>query len=109
MADAKIGLTIYLLKMDKVASFESELKKPGQDVRPVAAPLDGEFLSLPSAPGEPPWVDSIRSALQNSGELTLDSHSPVGLLVVRRGGKAKVLTTGDVPSPRHFCTSIPRT
>ena len=94
MADAKIGLTIHLLKPDKVASFDSALKKPGQDIRPLAAPLDGEFIALPSAPGEPPWVDVVRSALQNSGGLTLDSQSPAGLLVVRRDGNTFVLSFG---------------
>ena len=94
MADEKIGLTIHLLKPDKVASFESALKKPGRDIRPLAAPLDGEFISLPSQPGEPPWVDAVRSALQNSANLTLDSQSPAGLLVVRRGGNTFVLSFG---------------
>jgi hypothetical protein len=35
VVDTKIGLTIYLLKPDKVAAFEGELK-PGRDVRPLA-------------------------------------------------------------------------
>ena len=55
MVDTKIGLTIYLLKPDKVAALEGELK-PGRDVRPLAPPLDGEFISFPSAIGEPLWL-----------------------------------------------------
>lgn len=94
MADTKIGLTIHLLKPDKVASFDSALKKPGLDIRPLAAPLDGEFIPLSSEPGEPAWVDAIRSALQNSSSLTLDSQSPAGLLVVRRGSNTFVLSFG---------------
>ena len=78
MVDTKIGLTIYLLKPDMVAAFESELK-PGRDVRPLAPPLDGEFIPLPSAIGEPSWVGVIRGALQNSVGLALNSQSPAGL------------------------------
>jgi uncharacterized protein (TIGR04141 family) len=94
VADAKIGLTIHLLKPDKVANFDSVLKKPGQDIRPLAAPLDGEFIPLPSETGEPSWVDAVRSVLQNSGGLTLESQSPAGLLVVRRGDNTFVLSFG---------------
>lgn len=94
MADAKIGLTIHLLKPDKVASFDDAMKKGGQDTRPLAAPLDGEFIPIPSQPGEPPWVDTIRSVLQNPSGLTLDSQSPAGLLVVRRSGNTFVLSFG---------------
>jgi uncharacterized protein (TIGR04141 family) len=94
LADAKIGLTIHLLKPDRVSSFESALKKPGQEVRPLAAPLDGEFIPLPSEPGEPAWVDAVRSVLQNSDGLALDAQSPAGLLVVRRGSNTFVLSFG---------------
>ena len=94
MADAKIGLTIHLLKPDKVASFEDALKKGHQDIRPLVAPLDGEFIPLPSQPGEPPWVDAIRSVLQDPNGLTLDSQSPAGLLVIRRVSNTFVLSFG---------------
>jgi hypothetical protein len=65
MENQKIGLTVYLLRPDKVAAFDGELKNAGTDVRPLAA-LDGEFVPLPSAVGEPPWVGVIRSALQKA-------------------------------------------
>jgi uncharacterized protein (TIGR04141 family) len=94
VADAKIGLTIHLLKPDKVASFEDALKKGHQDIRPLVAPLDGEFIPLPSQPGEPPWVDAIRSVLQDPNGLTLDSQSPAGLLVIRRASNTFVLSFG---------------
>ena len=60
MVDAKIGLTIYLLKPDKVAAFEDELK-PGRDVRPLAEPLDGEFIPLPSAVGDLRKFHAVRT------------------------------------------------
>jgi hypothetical protein len=95
MADAKIGLTIHLLKPHEVATFDNEVKKGLQDIRPLAPPLDGEFIPLPSQPGEPPWVDAIRSVLQDPNGLTLDSQSPAGLLVVRRSGNTFVLSFLD--------------
>jgi uncharacterized protein (TIGR04141 family) len=93
MENQKIGLTVYLLKPDKVAAFEDELKKPGTVVRPLSA-LDGEFLPLPSAVGEPAWVGVIRSALQNPAGLALPGQSPAGLLIVRRGVKTFVVSFG---------------
>jgi uncharacterized protein (TIGR04141 family) len=92
--DSKIGLTIHLLRPDGVARFDDALKKGRQDIRPLASPLDGEFIPLASQPGEPPWVDAIRSVLQNPNGLTLDSQSPAGLLVVRRSGNTFVLSFG---------------
>lgn len=94
MADAKIGLTIHLLKQDQVAGFDDALKTGNPNIRPLAAPLDGEFIPLPSQPGEPPWVDAVRSVLQNSNGLTLDSQSPAGLLVVRHSRNTFVLSFG---------------
>ena len=91
MGDATIGLTIYLLKPDKVEAFENELKS-GRDVRPLAEPLDGEFIPLPSAVGEPSWVGVIRRALQNSDGLALTSQSQAGLLVIRRGSNTFALS-----------------
>ncbi len=93
MAEAKIGLTIYLLKPDRVPAFDSELRQ-GSNVRPLAAPLDGDFIQLPSAGGEPTWGDAIRAVLQNATGLNFDSVSPAGLLVVRRGANTFVVTFG---------------
>lgn len=93
MADIKLGFTIYLLKPDQVAAFEADIK-PGRDVRPLAEPLDGEFIPLPSVIGEPAWVGVVRGALQNSAGLALTSQSPAGLLIVRRGPNTFVLSFG---------------
>lgn len=94
MENHKISLTVYLLRPDKVAAFEGELKKPGRDVRPLSAPLDGEFIPLPSAVGEPPWAGVIRSAVQNPAGLTLLAQSPAGLMIVRRGANTFVVSFG---------------
>ncbi len=94
MEDQKIGLTIFLLRPDQVAAFEKELLGAGQGVLPLAEPLDGVFLPLPSGSGEPRWVSVIRSALQVSTALTLNAQFPSGLLVVRRAGKSFVLSFG---------------
>jgi uncharacterized protein (TIGR04141 family) len=93
VADAKIGLTIYLLKPDRVAAFEADVK-PGNTVRALAAPLDGEFIQLPSTIGEPIWADAVRGAVQNSAGLNFDSQSAAGLLVVRRGANTFVVSFG---------------
>jgi uncharacterized protein (TIGR04141 family) len=94
MENEKISLSIYLLKPDKVAAFEDDLKKPGINVRALAEPLDGEFIPLPSAEGEPPWVRVVRSALKDQGDLNMIAQSPAGLLTVRRGANTFVVSFG---------------
>jgi len=94
MEDHKIGLSVYLLRPEKVKDFESNLKKPGTDVRPLASPLDGEFISLPSEPDEPGWVGAVRSALYNPDGLTLEAQTPGGLMVLRQGTNTFVVAFG---------------
>jgi uncharacterized protein (TIGR04141 family) len=94
VADAKIGLTIHLVKPDMVASIDDAFGKGQHDIRPLAAPLDGEFIPFPSGQDPPPWVDAVSSLLQNSNALDLDSQSPAGILVVRRSGNTFVLSFG---------------
>jgi uncharacterized protein (TIGR04141 family) len=89
----KIGLTVYLLKPDKVATFENELK-PGREVRLLAPPLAGEFIVFPTAIREPPWVGVVRSALLDSAGFELKAQSPAGLLVVKREEDTFVVSFG---------------
>jgi len=44
---AKLPLSIYLLKQDRVSAFEKDLHVNAQTVLPLAPPLDGYVLSLP--------------------------------------------------------------
>jgi len=80
----KVGLTIYLVKPEMVATFEHVVKK-GRDVLPLKAPLNGEFIVFPPGARTAAWVDLVRSVLQDSSQLAeLKSQSPGGLLIVRR-------------------------
>src|SRR5260370_22931289 len=91
VVDTKIGLTIYLLKPEKVAAFDGELK-PGRDVRPLSPPLDAELIPLPSAIVEPPWVGVIRGALLHSVGLGLNSQSAACFILSGRASNTFLLT-----------------
>jgi uncharacterized protein (TIGR04141 family) len=90
---AKIGLTVYLLKPDKVTTFQDEVMRD-REVRRLAEPLDGEFIMFPSARRQPVWVDVVRSVLQDPTQFELWAQSPAGLLVIRREADTFVISFG---------------
>ncbi len=73
---AKIGLTVYLLKPDKVEAFQHEVMR-NREVRRLAEPLDGEFIMFPSTSRQPAWVDVVRSVLQDPAQFELWAQSPL--------------------------------
>jgi uncharacterized protein (TIGR04141 family) len=94
MNDAKIGLTVFLVKPDQVAALEKELLGPDQIQIALREPLEGIFAPMLSSEDEPPWVQSIRSITQNPLPADMNSKSPSGLLVVKRPGGTFVLAFG---------------
>jgi uncharacterized protein (TIGR04141 family) len=92
MAEQKLGLIIFLLRVGQVSKFEMALL--GRPSFPLAEPLEGSFVPLPSAPSEPQWLGVIRSILQATDSPTLLGQSPAGLLIVRRGDKTFVVSFG---------------
>ena len=66
----KIGLSVYLLKADRIAAFEAEIKR-GREVRPLAPPLNGEFIIFPAESKEPRWVNAVRTVLQDPSGFAL--------------------------------------
>lgn len=93
MADPSIPLSIYLLRTDRVAAFESNASTMAT-ARPLAAPLDGYAIGLASPPRTPEWVPIIQSVLQTPDGFVLTGQSAAAFLVVRQGGKTFVLTFG---------------
>lgn len=90
MADPTIPLSIYLLRADRVASFEASLAIDA-DQQPLAPPLDGYAVPLPSGVRTPEWVPIVQSVLQNPGSFSLTGQSPAAFVVIREGGKTFVL------------------
>jgi hypothetical protein len=64
MADQSIPLSVYLLRSDRVASFEAALSV-GTAALPLTPPLDGYAIGLPSNPRTAEWVRVIQSVLQS--------------------------------------------
>lgn len=89
----KIGLTIFLLKTDQAIAFQKKLVL-GKTVHALSAPLDGEFIPVPSAGREPIWVGEVRTLIDGDLSGSMDSQSPGGILVVRRSSRTFVLTFG---------------
>jgi uncharacterized protein (TIGR04141 family) len=93
MADQSIPLSVYLLRSDRVASFEAAVSA-GAASQPLAPPLDGYAIGLPSTPRTPEWVPIIQSVLQSPAGFSLVGQSAAAFLVVRQGGKTFVMTFG---------------
>jgi uncharacterized protein (TIGR04141 family) len=89
----KIGLSVYLLKPDKVATLEAEIKT-GREVRQLAPPLNGEFIIFPAESKEPRWVNAVRSVLQDPSGFVLMGQSPAGLIVLKREDDTFVVSFG---------------
>lgn len=100
MDDRKIGLTIFLLRVDRVSDFEQKLIELDQvdknrQTVPLNPPLDGLFLSFPTLDSNvPSWVRSVESLLTDSISGDMTTKSPGGLLVVRRAGRTFVVSFG---------------
>ena len=92
MNDCKIGLTIFLLREDRITSFREELLEPhAASSIPVSEPLEGTFIPFPSAKDrQPDWVAAVGALLVApiSGDMT--SRSPGGLLVGRQHSRDPV-------------------
>lgn len=93
MADQSIPLSVYLLRSDRVAAFETALSV-GTAALPLASPLDGYAVALPSIPRTPEWVPVIQSALQSPTGFSMVGQSAAAFLVVRQGGRTFVMTFG---------------
>jgi uncharacterized protein (TIGR04141 family) len=95
MDDRKIGLTIFLLKEDRVAAFEKKLLGTSQSAIPLGDPFDGRFLPFPSVDGNlPAWVHAVGSILVNPIGADMGAKSPGGLLVLKRLGRTFVISFG---------------
>jgi uncharacterized protein (TIGR04141 family) len=93
MADQSASLSVYLLRPDRVASFEKAMSVATAAL-PLAAPLDGYAIALPSKAHPPDWAALIQSILQAPSSLSLRAQSPAALVVVRQDGKTFVLSFG---------------
>jgi len=95
MDDRKIGLTIFLLKEDRVALFEKKLLETSQSAISLNEPLEGRFLPFPSVDGSPPaWVRAVGSILVDPIGADMGAKSPGGLLVIRRLDRTFVVSFG---------------
>src|ERR1700690_3309291 len=94
MDDAKIGLTIFLVKEDQVASFRRTLVESHQQSIPLSAPLGGVFLPFSSTSGTPDWVEAVGSLLTSPIAGDMRAKSPGGLLVVENQARTFVISFG---------------
>lgn len=93
MDEQRLGLTVFLLKPDQLPKLKEALVG-GRDVFPLAEPLEGFFLPMPSSSAAPRWLEPVRSILQTTNIPTLLGQSPAGVLVILRGAKTFVVTFG---------------
>src|SRR5690349_249901 len=93
MADPTIPLSIYLLRTERVASFEASLPIDAAQ-QSLAPPLDGYAVPLPSGIRPPEWVPVVQSILQDPGAFSLAGQSPAAFVVIREGGRTFILSFG---------------
>jgi uncharacterized protein (TIGR04141 family) len=94
MDDAKIGLTVFLLREGQVASFREALVDSHPQSIPLSPPLSGVFLPFPSTSGTPAWVGALLSLLTNPVVADMAAKSPGGLLVVEEQNRTFVISFG---------------
>jgi uncharacterized protein (TIGR04141 family) len=94
MDDAKVGLTIFLVREDQVASFRKTLVDSHPQSIPLSTPLSGVFLPFPSTSGTPAWVGAVLSLLTASVVADMAAKSPGGLLVVEEQNRTFVISFG---------------
>jgi uncharacterized protein (TIGR04141 family) len=94
MAGSSIGLTVFLLKADQSAAFETRFPASHPAAMPLRTPLQGYFIPLPSVGKAPIWVDAVNSLLHAPTSANLDTQSPGGLVAVQHQNRTFVLTFG---------------
>ncbi len=94
MAADRNSVSIYLLKTTQVGDFRSELLEGSDAALPLAGPLEGVLLPLPSPPREPGWVASVRQLIQNPAALSVTAQSAGGLMIIARKGRTFVVCFG---------------
>jgi uncharacterized protein (TIGR04141 family) len=94
MASDSIGLTAFLVKTDQLAHFETEFPATSPAAIPVAAPLEGYFIPLPTAGREPPWLNAVESLLETPSPERLRTQTPGGILVIRRDERTFIVSFG---------------
>jgi uncharacterized protein (TIGR04141 family) len=94
MDEQRLGLTVFLLKPDKVSAFRNATPGATDPSFPLALPLEGFFLPMQSPVAEPAWLGAVRSILQTPNIPSLRGQSPAGLLFIQRGPKSFVVSFG---------------
>lgn len=96
MATEKVSTSIFLLKSSQVSTFQREVLEQVSGF-PLAG-LDGRFFPFPGQSKPPSWVAAVMATLQQptaqDQNLTLNTQSPSGLLVINRNDKTFVITFG---------------
>jgi uncharacterized protein (TIGR04141 family) len=88
----KTSFSVFLLR---AAAQEEVFRLLFAGANPLAAGLDGTFVAIPSTRLPPKWLAAVRPFLTESdANFNLFTESPAGMMFVRRGGRAFVITFG---------------
>ena len=95
MDEKPIGLTIFLLKAEKVKEFEKELLGPANRIA-LRPPLEGFFVPLPDTPEAPKWLAAIETIVDNGTVPNMTGMSPSGILLIKRPDATFAICFGRV-------------
>jgi uncharacterized protein (TIGR04141 family) len=88
-----VSLSIFLLRQGRESDYDSGIGD-SRASRVELRSLNGYFSPVPAELRTPRWVSAINSILASPTTSNLQSQSPAGLLLIRRGTRTFILTFG---------------
>jgi len=93
--EARLSVSVYLLKKSKTAEAQKELEEASAEVYPLIGEIPGgAFIALPADADAPRWLDPISALLAPGSAPQLEGQSPGAVLWAPRGDKTFVFTFG---------------
>jgi uncharacterized protein (TIGR04141 family) len=93
--EARLSVSVYLLKKSKTAEAQQQLEATSAAVYPLIDEIPGgAFIALPADAEPPRWLEPISALLAPGGAPQLEGQSPGAVLWAPRGDKTFVFTFG---------------
>jgi uncharacterized protein (TIGR04141 family) len=93
--EARLSVSVYLLKRSKTAEAQQQLAAASAAVYPLIDDIPGgAFIALPADAEPPRWLEPISQLLAPGDAPNLEGQSPGALLWAPRGDKTFVFTFG---------------
>jgi len=93
--EARLSVSVYLLKKSKTAEAQEQLEAASAAIYPLTDDIPGgAFIALPADAEAPRWLESISVLLAPENTPQLEGQSPGAVLWVPRGDRTFVFSFG---------------